>query len=194
MGTQFRYSAPIIVPDKSDVKDKITLEEITYLLNAVRTLAVHLDDVTGALPPLITDWGSQNPADTVKGNYTNKIYARCSANIAFGAMVNLHFLDATHVQARPAQANGFAKAAAGFCNTPGGFTAGQYGEFIVGPGINSGIGGLTPGNWYFLDPTSASGQVTATQPTTPGQIVQICGIAVTNNQLLVGSLNNWIQL
>lgn len=192
--SQFRYSTPLVIPDVSDVKDRGTNLEITYIFNALRTMAVQLDAVTGALSPFIEDWPGVDPVNSVLGNYTNKFYASCASNIAYGAFVNFYNLSATRVQARPAQANGFSKAAAGFCATPGGFTAGQWGEFIVGPGINPGIGGMTPGNWYFLDPASALGQVTAVQPTAVGDIVQLCGIAVRDNRLLVGALNNWIQL
>lgn len=194
MSGPFRYSSPLVIPDTSQVKDKGTNEELTYVLNALRTLATHLDAVTGALSPLPTDWSSIHPLQSILGNNINKFYALCGANINYGAMVNFYALSATRVQARPAKASGFATAAAGFCNTPGGFTAGSIGEFIVGPGVNTGIGGLTPGQWYFLDPVSVTGQVTATAPSTPGQIYQLCGQAIRNDALLVGALNNWLIL
>lgn len=193
-GTQFRYSTPLIIPDTSDVKDRITQLEISYIFNALRTMAVQLDAVTGALSPVISDWPNVDPVQSILGNNINKFYCRVASNINYGAFVNFYNYSATEVQARPARGNGFAMAAGGFCVNPGGFAAGSWGEFVVGPGVNYGIGGMTPGTWYFLDPASASGQVTAVQPTTVGDIVQICGIAIADDRLLCGSFNNWIQL
>lgn len=190
----FRYSSPLIIPDASDVKDIITQQEMTYVFNALRTLATRLDETTGALSPEQANWDSTPPSRSIIAGNMSKFYATCSANINYGAMVNLYFLSATEVQARPARADVFTNAAAGFCNTPGGFTAGQVGEFIVGPGLCTGIGGLTPGNWYFLDPVSLTGQVTAVQPVVPGQIVQICGIAIEDDALLCGAFNNWLVI
>lgn len=193
MPTGFRYSTPLIIPDSSDSKDRDTQNEINYIFNALRTLAVQLDLLTGGLSPLKTDWPSYVPDGAYAGGKQFKVYANCSANIAYGAMVNLYNV-AGVLTARPAQANGFAKAASGFCDVSGGFTSGTVGEFICGPGINHGIGGLTIGNWYFLDPATATGQVTATQPSAIGQVIQLCGIAIAADKLLCGSFNNWIQL
>lgn len=190
--TAFRYSAPLIIPDTSDAKDKIIQQEIAYIFNALRTLAAHLDKVTGALSPVEADWPSTSPVVSMLGTNINKFYCQCSANIGYGAMVNFHNVSPTTVKARPARADVYTNAAGGFCNTPGGFAAGEWGEFIVGPGINSGIGGMTPGNWYFLDPVSVTGQITATAPSAAGQIYQNCGIAIKDNMLLVGAFNNWL--
>jgi hypothetical protein len=109
-------------------------------------------------------------------------------------MVNFFNSSPTTVSARNARANTAVNAAAGFCVTPGGFLAGSWGEFVVGPGVNFGLAGMTPGTWYYLSPTSTAGQVQNAAPTTAGQIRQRVGIALTNTQLLVGSLNEWVQL
>jgi hypothetical protein len=188
----FRYSAPLIIPEASSAKERITQEEITYLLNAVRTLAAHVDQVTGALGAVETDWTQVNPLSSIVGGNGYRFHCRVGADIAYGAMVNFYNYSATEVQARPARANVFTNAAGGFCATPGGFTAGGWGEFIVGPGVNPGITGMTPGTWYFLDPASLTGQVTAVAPAVPGQVYQNCGVAIKDNILLVGALNSWL--
>lgn len=190
----FRYSSPLILPDASDTKDAITNQEITYIFNALRTLATRLDETTGALSPEQANWPTVSPINSVLGNNTNKFYAQASADINFGAFVNFHNFTATQVKARPARASNFVFAAAGFCVTPGGVPTGQWGEFVVGPGVNYGIGGMTPGNWYFLDPATTTGQVTASQPVAPGEIIQLCGIAIQDNMLLVGTFNNWLVI
>lgn len=192
MPDKFRYSSPLIIPDSSSIKDRIGQEEMTYVFNALRTLATQLDSLTGGLSPLPSDWPLIDPVNSIIGGNTNKFYCQCSAAIGYGAMVNFFNFSPTTVKARPARANVFTNAAAGFCTNPAGYAAGDWGEFIVGPGLNTGIAGMTPGNWYFLDPASLTGQVTATAPAVPGQIYQCCGIAITNTRLLVGALNNWL--
>lgn len=189
----FRYSTAIILPDTSEVKDKDTQLELSYVFNALRTLAAHVDKITGALSPLQTDWPQYIPDGAFAATHSHKIYAQCIGAVPFGAMINL-FGSGGVLYAKTAKADGFANAAAGFCNTPGGFAHGEIGEFICGPGINEGIGGLVIGTWYFLDPTTTSGQITATQPVAAGQIIQLCGIAIATNRLLCGAFNNWIQL
>jgi hypothetical protein len=190
----FRYSTALIIPDASDVKDPPVNQELTYILNALRTLATRLDEVTGALSPEEANWPTVSPINSVLGNNINKFYARCASAIGYGAFVNFYNLSATEVQARPARASGFTFAAAGYCVNPAGYAAGDWGEFVVGPGVNYGIGGMTPGNWYFLDPATTTGQVTATAPSVAGQIYQCCGIAIADDILLVGALNNWLVI
>jgi hypothetical protein len=190
----FRYSTPLVIPDASSVEDHKTFEEINYIFNALRTLAARIDATTGALSPLQSQWPTISPLDSVLGTNTNKFYAITTENISYGAMVNFTNASATTVTARNAKASSASLAAVGYCVTEGGVLAGQWGEFVVGPGLNYGISGMVPGTWYYLSPTSSAGQVTNTKPTTAGQIVQLVGIAITNSKLLVGALNNWIQL
>lgn len=193
MTTGFRYSTNLVIPDASSVKDDIANEEITYILNALRTIATRLDETTGALSPPQTDWPNTSPAIANLGNNIYKFYAYCDAAISFGMFVNFHNLSPTTVAARPAQANGFAGAAGGYCVSPSGVAAGTFGEFQTGPGLNYGISGMTPGNWYFLSPTSP-GLITATQPTTVGQVIQLVGQAITDRILQCGAFTNWLQI
>lgn len=189
----FRYSTNLVIPNASDIKDTIASQEMTYVLNALRTLATRIDETTGALSPPVSDWPTISPVSANLGDNIYKFYAIASAPISFGMFVSFIFGSATQVNARPAQANGIVGVASGFCNDSNGVAAGQYGEFIVGPGINFGIGGLTPGNHYFISPTSP-GLITATQPTTPGQIIQLAGRAITDRLLLTGSFTNWLLI
>jgi hypothetical protein len=193
MSSSFRYSTNLVIPDKSSVKDTIASEELTYILNALRTLAVRIDETTGALAPPVTDWPNVSPLVSNLGNNIYKFYAQASASITFGQFVNFTNLSPTKVSARPAQADTFTKAAGGFCIDPNGVTSGAYGEFQVGPGLNYGISGMTPGNWYFLSPFSP-GLITATQPVAAGQVIQLLGQAVTDNILQVGAFNNWLVI
>lgn len=190
----FRYSSPLIIPQASSIKDPVGNEEMTYAFGGLRTLALRIDQVSGVLSPEPDTWPTVSPAASILGNNIYKLFVQCSADIAFGAMVNFHNFSPTKVKARPAKADNFVRAAGGFCVTPGGYTAGEFGEFVVGPGINYGISGLTPGTFYFLDPATATGQVTAVAPSVAGQVYQLVGQAVADNMLLIGALNNWLVI
>jgi hypothetical protein len=189
-----RYSTPIVIPDSSQIDDKRTNDEMNYVLNALRTTVLQLDALTGGLSPLTSNWPTISPLGSVLGNNINKFYALCLTDIAYGAMVNFSNKDATTVYARTAQASSAARGAQGFCVTPGGFTAGTYGEFVVGTGVNYGLNSLVPGTVYYLDPVSVLGQVNASAPVTPGQIKQVVGVAISDTKLLVQGLGVWTQL
>lgn len=189
----FRYSTNLVIPNASDIKDTIASQEMTYVLNALRTLATRIDETTGALSPPVSSWPNISPVSANLGDNIYKFYALASVNILFGMFVTFVFASPAQVSARPAQANAITEVASGYCNDPNGVAAGQFGEFIVGPGINFGIGGLTPGNHYFISPTSP-GLITATQPTTPGQIIQLAGRAITDRLLMTGSFTNWLLI
>lgn len=195
MTTQQRYSTPLVIPSASATADAKTNEELLYIYSALRTLAIRLDQVSGALSAPRVDWGSIKISSSVLGGRMYKVYARAAVAISYGAMVNLYNLNSTEVQARYARANSNSTAASAFCNVPGGVAAGEFGEFIVGPGINSGIAGLTPGSWYFLSHTSLTGQISAgVPPPGAGNIYQNCGIALSDNELMIGALNSWFNI
>lgn len=191
--SQQSFSVPLILTRVSDVADQATKAEITQITFAIRTLALALDAYTGAQSPNPIDFPSQT-VKTILGNNYYKFYAVAGTAITYGAVVNFTALTATQVQARPAKADSASTAAMGFCIVPGGVAAGSWGEFVVGSGVNIGLSGLTPGAWYWLSPTSTTGQITLTKPTTVGQIEQLCGWAATATSLVTGSLNNWKQL
>lgn len=189
-----RYSTPIVIPDSSQIEDTRTNDEMNYVLNAMRTVVLQLDALTGGLSPLTSNWPTISPIASILGNNTNKFYALCLTDIAYGAMVNFTAKDATTVYARTAQASSASRGAQGFCVTPGGFTAGTYGEFVVGSGVNYGLNSLVPGTVYYLDAVSTLGQVNSSAPSTAGQIKQVVGVAISDTRLLVQGLGNWTQL
>lgn len=184
------FSTNIVLPQSSDATEPNARSDINYLIFAARTLALALDSYTGAISPPTTDWPNL-VVGAAKSVSPYRFYALAIENISTGAFVNFSQKNATSVYAAPAQANGAANVAGGFCITPGGVIAGNYGEFIIGPGVNTYLSGLIPGNWYWLSPTSTTGQVQAARPTVAGQIDQNCGLAITNTMLMVGALNNW---
>lgn len=191
--SDFRFSTNLVIPTDSSAKDPITQREITQIFSALKTLATRLDETTGALSLPDTEWPNTSPEISNLGANIYKFYCVASAPIAYGQIVNFHNLTATTVQARPAQANSFTTAAGGYCLQVGGVAMGNFGEFTTGPGLNYGISGMTPGDWYFLSP-SVAGSITAVQPTTPGEVYQLIGQAITDRILQCGAFNNWFVI
>ena len=189
-----QFSTNLILPATVDIDDQKTRDIVQQLTSGIRVLAQNLDLYTGALSPLKTSWLNITPAQSILGNNHYKFYAFAAVAIPYGAFVNFTNYSGTQVQARLAKADIAANIAVGFCLQSLGVGIGEYGEFIVGPGIHNGLSGLTPGAWYYTSPTSVLGQVTLTNPTTVGQIRQRVGMALTDTTLLVGSLNDWVQL
>jgi hypothetical protein len=195
LSTKQRYSTNLVIPGVSSVSDIKTNEELSFIFSALQTLAIRLDEVSGALSPEKTSWSAIKPSSGIIGGRSYKVYCVTSEAIGYGAMVNLYNLNPTTCQARNARANSTSRFANAFCNVPGGIASGQFGEFICGPGLNSGLSGLTPGSPYYLSHTSTTGQVqTGIPPSGAGNIYQNCGFAITDTQLVVGSLNNWFQI
>lgn len=189
----FRFSTNLVIPTDSSAKDPLAQQEITQIFSALKTLAVRIDETTGALSLPQEDWPNIPPVSVNQGNNIFKLYCPASEDIAYGSIVNFHNLSTETVQARLAKADDFTTAAGGYCLEPAGVLTGDWGEFVTGPGLNYGISGMTPGDWYFLSP-SVAGAVTAVQPTTPGEIYQLLGQAITDKILQCGSFNNWFVI
>jgi hypothetical protein len=80
----------------------------------------------------------------------------------------------------PALATAIGTIAQGFCTAAG--TVGNPATIAFG-GSNLNVAGLTPGTEYYLSKDTA-GAITATAPSTPTQVVQPVGFAITATRLL----------
>jgi hypothetical protein len=106
------------------------------------------------------------------GNFSGVAQITASEDIAAGAMVNI-WDNAGIANIRNASAAVWTKPAHAFAS--GAVASGSIGQ-VVFTGQNT-TSGLTPGTLY-LSPSTPGG-VTSTAPTTPGQAVQIVGIAIS---------------
>jgi hypothetical protein len=98
-----------------------------------------------------------------------------STNITAGMMIYLD--SSSHIQpadnTTPVKATGFA---------PSAISATTSGQVVIGSGPNAALTGLTAGSDYFL---STAGSVTATVPSSAGQILQKVGTAISTTELQV---------
>lgn len=101
-----------------------------------------------------------------------------SENIAAGAVVNL-WNDGGTLKVRNANATAAGKEVHGFCLSA--ITSGAAGT-VTFDGAITGLSGLTIGDEYFLSTTD--GTITATAPSTVGNVVQSVGIAVSASELI----------
>lgn len=179
-----RFSTQLYTQQVSDVKDLQTKQEINQIYSALRNLADQLDKATGSLSPVKTDWSAQKFSSILGGN-SYKIYVKAAVPIAYGQVVNF-YNNAGVLNARLASAATTATRATGICNIPGGIASGDFGEFLCGPGICTGISGMTPGTAYYLSDTP--GTISAAAGTNPQRL----GIALDSTTLLIQSFNGYI--
>lgn len=110
------------------------------------------------------------------GGITDSLAA--TETLTAGQLVNV-FSSGGAAKMRKANATDSTKPAHGFVLA--GVTSGNVGTFYGGAQINTGVSGLTPGATYYLDTTG--GAITATPPSSSGNIVQEVGIALSATRL-----------
>jgi hypothetical protein len=186
---QFNYSANLIVPVASSVSNSAIADEFSTVFDGLRTLAAHIDEVTGNTTFNPAVYSTIPAGAAILGTNLNRIHVLFPTAAPAGAMINL-YNSAGVLNARLAQANSQTTVAHGFILNS--VAAGSYGEIVLGGGLNT-VGGLSPGVNYFLSATGA-GQVAPGITTFPGFVYQPCGIAISTNLLFIAALNNWVPL
>ena len=171
----YKSSVNTGLPNIPDPPDPRFFAEFARVYNAIRNLTLALDAYTGALPQE-AEFYSQTPAtQTILLQNTNRLYVKFSENASYGQIVNLHNVSGV-LNARLSSASAAGKQGHAWCSTVGGVVAGEFAEVMLG-GLCTAIGGLTPGQTYFLGNTNG-----AIAPT-PGTVNQPVGFAITASNL-----------
>ena len=161
--------------------------ELFRIRTALKTLQGALDTYTGALSEDQKYWDQAKVYDTARVQNISRVYLVAGEDISVSQTVTI-----TNVAGVPtvykANATDATKPARAFCSVPAGVKSGAYGEFIL-LGVNPYFSGLTPGATYYLSTTS--GQITATAPSTAGNIVQQTGYALDSKSLWFNPVLNW---
>jgi hypothetical protein len=149
----------------------------------------YIDIVSGVLTQKVSVESSAGAADEgklVSLNASGQIDSTMldgayTANVTAGNTVALG--DMCYIAAAGTISTALATAigtiAQGFATEAG--TAGTPATIVFGGG-DTNVAGLTPGVEYYLDPTTP-GAITATPPSTPTQVIQPVGFAVTATRL-----------
>ena len=190
----FQYNAPTNFRIGQTAPDDVPPEyrtAFTQLYNSIQQIISTLVDNCGIGPRNIGQWPQLvgYPYTVLSGNL-NRLYARATAAIPFGAAV--HFIPASSgsaVEAEQANATDHSKPCRGFCTTSGGIALGEVGEFQIQSGLIP-VTGLTPGASYYL--ATADGQISPSPAVGAGNIEQYVGFAVTNSHLAF-NVGAWLQ-
>lgn len=163
------------LPNIAEPPDPKFFAEFTRVYNAIRNLTTAVDAYTGALAQEPEFYSSTPPTQTVLHQNMSRVYVKFSEAASYGQIINFHNV-AGELNARLASAAAAGKQGHGWCSTVGGVTLGNYAEVMLG-GLCTAIGGLTPGQAYFLGNTAG-----AIAPTT-GTVTQLLGFALRSNNL-----------
>lgn len=131
----------------------------------------------GAAGTVLTGNGAADPTFQVPTALANTMSVTVTETIAAGAMINLWA--STGLKVRNADNTDATKQADGFALT--GASSGLI-TVVIGSAPNTQQTSLTVGTRYFL---GTAGAVTATAPSSTGDLVQSLGIAVTTTELQV---------
>jgi len=131
----------------------------------------------GAVGTVLTGNGASDPTFQAPTALANTMSVTVTETIAAGAMINLWA--STGLKVRNADNTDATKQADGFALT--GASSGAI-TVVIGSAPNTQQTSLTVGTRYFL---GTAGAVTATAPSSSGDLVQSLGIAVTTTELQV---------
>jgi hypothetical protein len=190
MAAKDQYSTSIglsVLPEIDQKQHPQIFLEFLRMRNAFKSLQGALDLYTGALSEDPKYWEQAKVYETTRIQNISRVYAKAGENITLGQTVTFTNV-AGVLTAFKANATNNTKPARAFCSVTAGVLSGAFGEFILS-GVNPYITGLTPAATYYLNTTS--GQITATAPSTVGNIVQEVGYALSDKALWFNPILNW---
>lgn len=170
----FKCSVNLGLPAISEPPDPAFFGEFTRVYNAIRNLALALDQYTGILPADAAYYSATGISGVLSQNLT-RIYVPFGVAIAAGQVVHLYNV-AGVLTAELATAVAGVKPMHGWCSIGAGI--GAYGEVMLSGKCDL-IGGLTPGTTYYL--ADAAGSISNAAGTTTQRI----GFALGASSLFV---------
>lgn len=179
MAKSLSTSINLGLPQGPETTDMLLYAELSRIYNAINILAQSIDVYTGGLNPDSTEWSAQNNISTIRTQNILRTYCKANEDIASGALV-CFVNGTTELLAVNADATDDTKPARGYCSA-GAINAGEFGQFTLGNSLHPSISGLTYGTKYYLSTTP--GLITATEPTDPGNLVQVIGFALSPTEL-----------
>jgi len=162
-----------------DVSDQKLFAELLEIHNAIRILSGAVDFYTGSITQDSDVWPELSYAETIRSQNIKKLYVIASEDIDFGAVVHLH-PDAGVLKVRNANATDDSRPVRGYASNAAILT-GNMGEVTLFNGLHPFFTGLTLGADYYLSTTD--GLLTTTAPSSPGNLVQYVGFALSATDL-----------
>lgn len=163
----------------SSHKDEI-YNEFVAVFNALRRIESVLNRELGLASASDEVLNEQAIGDGVTAA-KSKIYVELTQAANFGQVLSI-LPSGGVAKARLASNTAEGTRCWGICNTLGAHAAGAIIECVLGPALVESVGGMTPGQEYFL--SSTPGAITNTpDPLTETNIRQSIGLALTSNAL-----------
>lgn len=157
-------------------KDEI-YNEFVAVFNALRRIESVLNVQVGlasASSEVLPNMGIGDGLSLVK----SKLYVELTQAVSYGQVMSIHNSGGA-AKGRLASNVGESTRCWGVCNTLGSHAIGAIVECVLGPCLIESIGGMTPGQEYFL--SSTPGAITNTpDPLTETNIRQSIGLAITS--------------
>lgn len=174
----FKLELPTAVPD--GFKNPEVIAAVELLLSQFAALLRGMDTYTGMAQKDKSIWSTLRAVDTILVQNHRRFYCKCSEAIGPGIIVNF-FNSGGEVQARKATnlTAGPIKARA---YSAGDYLIDEYGEFIVGSGLLTGLAGLTTDQELWL---GTGGGMRITEPSVGlgdpiGTLNQPLGFAISD--------------
>lgn len=189
----FNFTAPVDFrlsqdpPDNLDPEVKAAFVEI---YNSLQQIFDTFVTYCGIGPQGYELWSElAGTTSTLLAGNLNRLYVKTDEAIQVGAAVAFKNVGG-ELRVINANATNDTKVCRGFSAGPVANAANQFIEVIIHSGKVA-ISGLTPGTSYYL--SLSDGQIQSTAPTTPGNIEQYVGFAVTST-VLAFNINSFRKL
>lgn len=163
-------------PDTSDPRFQEMLEPIYVAFHAIYNDFVY---ACGTISPPENEYSrlAETFWKTCQPQNLNRFFVLAYENLAFGTPVHF-FKDSGTLKVKKAQGGAGSLKASGYINTPGGVTAGNYVEVIVGTGLLA-FSGAVVGQEYWLSSTAGTISISA-----PGSgLVQKVGRGIADDYI-----------
>lgn len=173
MAAQSKLSMNLGLGATPDTPDLDLFNQLQQIYNAINGLARAVDLYTGALQPDQNIWQSISTTGIREQNIT-RLYPIFDVSCITGNLINLYNPGDGLLHARLANATTGATPARAYAT--GAWSAGSPGEVIL-QGLHPFFTGLSVGTLYYTSTTA--GLIQASAPSSPGNIVQPVGFALT---------------
>lgn len=154
---------------------------VAPLYRAINSLAQYISSSTGNIQYEPAEMAQADQLAKQLDNKFTRVFVQAAVTLAYGKAVTV-YISGGKLVADLADATDLSKPAVGFVDTPGGITAGGFGEIIYMQGRTAGVSGTTFGAVYYL---STAGNVQSTPPVSTGVINQKVGVGMGSAGLYV---------
>ena len=169
-----QYGITSGLPEAPVGLDEKSFKMLAPLYSALNAMARQVAFLSGSVTYEQTELSKRNPFGSLGSQNLQAVYAKASADIGYGKLVNL-YLDGTELKMRLADSTDTTKPAHGVLDSIFGAVAGDYGKVLMMQGLTGGISGTAVGTFYWL---GALGTAQSSPPAGTGHLRQAVGVGL----------------